>query len=194
MISFEDINLKYNKKKLQDNIDLIDTKYITDIQIKLADFGLCTPIDYSNFDIQTRHYRAPEIILGYEYNENCDMWSVGCLVYELLIGDVLFNPSKYQCITTSRCHIYDMICVFGKIPEHLINKSLNKSNFYKQNGTLKGIHEIQFNPISTLIISKLNNDPLTDIVLDFLNKTFNYDPFKRLSVLEALKHPFLQDK
>jgi len=195
MISFEEINYKYNKNKetLQDNIEIIDEKYIIDIQIKLADFGLCTPINYSNFDIQTRHYRAPEIILGYEYNENCDMWSVGCLVYELLIGDVLFNPSKYHNVTTSRCHIYDMICLFGKIPEYLINKSLNKSNFYKQNGTLKGIYEVEFNPFTSTITAKIADNQITGHLFDFLNKTFVYDPFKRLTVSDALKHPFIRE-
>ena len=45
-------------------------------------------------DIQTRHYRAPEIILGLNYNEKADIWSFGCLLLEMLTGEYFFDPKK----------------------------------------------------------------------------------------------------
>jgi len=45
--------------------------------------------------IQSRYYRAPEIILGIEYNYPIDMWSFGCILVELYIGHALF-PGKTE--------------------------------------------------------------------------------------------------
>lgn len=43
-------------------------------------------------DIQTRQYRAPEVILGVKYGTECDTWSVACQTFELATGDLLFEP------------------------------------------------------------------------------------------------------
>ena len=65
------------------------------IKIKLSDFGSCIDIEEDmSFNIQTRYYRAPEIILCHKFNETCDIWSIGCIIYELLTGKILFNPDK----------------------------------------------------------------------------------------------------
>ena len=37
-------------------------------------------------------YRCPEVILGAEYDTSADMWSLACIVFELLTGDLLFDP------------------------------------------------------------------------------------------------------
>ena len=66
------------------------------IHIKIADMGNATPIHkkFTN-DIQTRQYRSPEAILGmYEWDEKVDVFSVACLVFELLTGEYLFNPKS----------------------------------------------------------------------------------------------------
>ena len=44
--------------------------------------------------MQTRQYRAPEVILGYNYDETIDIWSLACIIFELLTGDVLFEPKS----------------------------------------------------------------------------------------------------
>ena len=51
---------------------MIDDKYLDEnnIIVKLSDFGSCCNVDLQFFDIQTRYYRAPEILLNYPYNEN----------------------------------------------------------------------------------------------------------------------------
>jgi serine/threonine-protein kinase SRPK3 len=46
-------------------------------------------------DIQTRQYRAPEILIGAKWNERVDNWSMACLTFELLTGDYLFDPRTY---------------------------------------------------------------------------------------------------
>lgn len=61
-------------------------------KIVLIDFGTSLKLDSYHPDIIcTRHYRAPEVILGYEYDLKSDVWSLGCILYEFIIGEVLFH-------------------------------------------------------------------------------------------------------
>ena len=63
------------------------------ISVKLADLGNACWIDrHFTPDIQTRQYRAPEVIIGAPYDQSADMWSLACLIFELLTGDYLFDP------------------------------------------------------------------------------------------------------
>jgi dual specificity tyrosine-phosphorylation-regulated kinase 2/3/4 len=71
--------------------------------IKVIDFGSST---YENEQfytyIQSRFYRAPEIMLGIRYTPAIDMWSLGCILYELFVGFPLFagedEKEQMQCI------------------------------------------------------------------------------------------------
>lgn len=190
------IEKKYSKDK-NNSIQYIDDKYLKNIDIKLADFGNCRKITHNKYDIQTRHYRAPEIILGYEYNEKCDMWSVGCVLFELLTGVILFNPKKSERFNTNRTHVFMMISLFGNIPHELIEKSKYKTHFFKVNGQLKGdVPELKYSPLYQIVRDKLKdkpeyNDENLFLLTDLLYKLFNYDPIKRPSAREALTHKFL---
>ncbi|XBW37529.1 hypothetical protein QEN19_003111 [Hanseniaspora menglaensis] len=60
--------------------------------IKLIDFGTSIGTNAYHPDIIcTRHYRAPEIILGYPYDKKSDVWSLGAVLYEFAVGEVLFH-------------------------------------------------------------------------------------------------------
>jgi dual specificity tyrosine-phosphorylation-regulated kinase 2/3/4 len=59
--------------------------------VKVIDFGTaCEEGDCAFNYIQSRYYRAPEIILGMKYDRAIDMWSLGCIVAELFTGEALF--------------------------------------------------------------------------------------------------------
>ena len=69
--------------------------------VKVIDFGSATYIYEECQDyVQTRPYRAPEIIFGCDYNYAVDMWSVGCILYELLTSKVLFSQKNLHEIIT----------------------------------------------------------------------------------------------
>jgi serine/threonine-protein kinase SRPK3 len=196
MREIENTYSKKNRKKKND-LQMVHEKYIHDINIKLADFGTCKTLNYKNYHIQTRYYRAPEIIMEYKYNENCDMWSIGCVLYELLIGELLFDPDKKRRFNRDRNHIYDMICLLGKVPDHLIEKSGKKSVFFKKNGLLKGMYEIEYYPLYKLLFKKLNgrhdiNQEQLFLTIDLLYKLLNYDPFNRPSPKVALQHKWFE--
>ena len=66
-----------------------------DLQVKLCDMGNACYVDKHYSDIiQTREYRSPEVILGGEYDETADIWSLACMIFELVTGDYLFDPKK----------------------------------------------------------------------------------------------------
>ncbi|NXT87300.1 MK09 kinase, partial [Anhinga rufa] len=66
----------------------------SDCTLKILDFGLartaCTNFMMTPY-VVTRYYRAPEVILGMGYKENVDIWSVGCIMGELVKGCVIFQ-------------------------------------------------------------------------------------------------------
>lgn len=180
-----DLEKKFNEidDKYRNAVELIPKKYIDNIQVKLSDFGNCISLEKKTYKIQTRYYRAPEIILEYDFSEKCDIWSVGCMLYELLTGEVLFDPIKERRLCTDRVHIYQMIQLFGKIPDDLINKCRRKVEFFKQNGLLKSIYEIDFT--NSLNISLFHSDhSLTYLFIQI----FAFDPHKRPSANELLKN------
>lgn len=67
-------------------------KILNDPSIQIIDFGSAIFNDeYHSSIVSTRHYRAPEIILGTGWSFPCDIWSIGCILVELIIGEPLFK-------------------------------------------------------------------------------------------------------
>lgn len=72
-------------------------KSINNTQIKVIDFGSsCFIHDHLSSYVQSRSYRAPEVILGCKYDYKIDMWSLGCILAELYTGNVIFQNDSIQ--------------------------------------------------------------------------------------------------
>lgn len=92
-----------------------NSRILTNTDIRLIDFGSATfEQDYHSSVVSTRHYRAPEIILGMGWSYPCDIWSIGCILVEFLTGDALFQTHD------NLEHLAMMVVVLGKIPAKLI--------------------------------------------------------------------------
>ncbi|RKP14062.1 kinase-like domain-containing protein [Piptocephalis cylindrospora] len=87
---------------------------IVDSEIRLIDFGSATfNTEYHSAIVSTRHYRAPEIILGIGWSYPCDLWSIGCILVELYTGEALFQThDNFE-------HLAMMEKVLGPIPTRL---------------------------------------------------------------------------
>ncbi|EQB61744.1 protein kinase yak1 [Vairimorpha apis BRL 01] len=72
--------------------------------IKIIDFGsaFISP-QQSNFYVQSRYYRSPEVILGIPYSNLCDIWSFGCIIYEIYMGVPIF-PGKDNADLLGKIH------------------------------------------------------------------------------------------
>ena len=67
-------------------------------QIKVIDFGSATFSDqYHSTVVSTRHYRAPEVILGLGWSFEADIWSIGCILVELVTGSASVQQSS-KCV------------------------------------------------------------------------------------------------
>lgn len=93
--------------------------------IKLIDFGSATfEAHHHSAVISTRHYRAPEVILGLGWTYPCDLWSIGCILVELYTGQALFQTHE------NLEHLAMMNTVLGPIPESMIHRADQYSQKY----------------------------------------------------------------
>lgn len=93
-------------------------KVLLDTEIRLIDFGSATFQDeYHSSVVSTRHYRAPEIILGLGWSYPCDIWSIGCILVEFFTGDALFQTHD----NLEHLAMMESVCG-GKMDSHLIQQ------------------------------------------------------------------------
>lgn len=93
--------------------------------IKLIDFGSATfESHHHSAVISTRHYRAPEVILGLGWTYPCDLWSIGCILVELYTGQALFQTHE------NLEHLAMMHVVLGPIPDSMICRADRYSQKY----------------------------------------------------------------
>lgn len=96
-------------------------KILKDPKIYTIDFGSAIFQDeYHSSIISTRHYRAPEIILGVGWSFPCDIWSVGAIMIELLTGEALFKTHE------NPQHLAMMEKIIGKrVDVNMVRKCIN---------------------------------------------------------------------
>jgi serine/threonine-protein kinase SRPK3 len=171
-----------------DEEQLIDN--IHHIQVKLSDFGVCMMMDQlSRGDIQTRYYRAPEIILRSSYTEKIDIWSIGCLMYELLTGELLFDPDKTDDLSRDRCQVAEFVCKVKPFPLEILHQYRKRNVFFDSNGLLKYDFKIQDSFQKTLEHKLLNRNDMAlyPIIVHFIERCLEIDPSKRADIHECIQ-------
>jgi len=103
--------------------------------LKTFDFGSAFSLlcDARNYALVTRWYRPPEIILKTpDWGCSVDIWSFGCILFELVTGTVLFpsSPEARDTVPTLNDHLHLVTQLIGPIPPQLINKGINKDLYY----------------------------------------------------------------
>lgn len=174
-----------------ENMLFVDSSYVTTMDdktnkefrqikcsdIRLIDFGSAKrDHNYNGQLINTRYYRAPELILLLAWNQACDIWSIGCSLIEMYNGNVLFpthNDAK---------HLAMMETVLGAIPHTMAN-----NNYWISNETAAEVRQ-HCKPINEYRLAESEDH------IDFFNlikKMLAFDPSERITAAEALNHPFL---
>ncbi|GAB4833058.1 dual specificity protein kinase yak1 [Ancistrocladus abbreviatus] len=102
------------------------------VEVKIIDFGSACMEDRTVYSyIQSRYYRSPEVLLGYQYSTAIDMWSFGCIVAELFLGLPLFpGASEFDLLKR-------MIRILGgQPPDYILKDAKNTSKFFKCVGSV----------------------------------------------------------
>jgi len=163
--------------------------------IKLIDFGSATFNSHHHTAvISTRHYRAPEVILGSGWTYPCDIFSIGCILVELFTGDAMFQTHE------NHEHLALFEKAFGPVPLSMIQKADKSAKKYFENGRLiwPGNHSISSQKhvqnqlsLKDIIIIEPHSEVLFSFY-DLLLQLLQYEPEKRPTASEALNHPFFK--
>uniref|UniRef100_A0A8D2Q4D4 non-specific serine/threonine protein kinase n=1 Tax=Varanus komodoensis TaxID=61221 RepID=A0A8D2Q4D4_VARKO len=158
-------------------------------RVKVIDFGSASHVSKAvcSTYLQSRYYRAPEIILGLPFCEAIDMWSLGCVIAELFLGWPLYpGASEYD-------QIRYISQTQGLPAEYLLSAGTKTSRFFNRDPNLGY-------PLWRLKVNMSTDLEGTDMLaekadrreyIDLLKKMLTIDADKRITPLKTLNHPFV---
>jgi len=184
-----------------DNILVNDNKTV----LKICDLGSASDSSESEITpfLVSRYYRPPEIILGLPYDESVDVWSIGCTLYELYTGKILFpgrdNNQMLRYIMELKGRIQPKMIRRGQF----MNEHFDEDLRFIQQDVDKFTNKILAKQV---VITKPTMDLRTRLsgsriddedkllfghFIDFLENCLSVNPEKRICPKDALLHPFL---
>ncbi|KAF5806023.1 putative dual-specificity kinase CMGC-DYRK-PRP4 family [Helianthus annuus] len=158
-------------------------------EVKVIDLGSsCFETDHLCSYVQSRSYRAPEVILGLPYDKKIDIWSLGCILAELCTGNVLFQNDSPATLLAR------VIGVISPIGQDMLAKGRDTYKYFSKNHMLYERNQ-DTNRLEYLIPKKTSlrhRLPMGDEgFIDFVSYLLEINPKKRPSATKALKHPWL---
>ncbi|XP_012549616.1 probable serine/threonine-protein kinase dyrk2 isoform X3 [Bombyx mori] len=164
-----------------------DLRRVKRSDVRLIDFGSAT-FDHEHHStiVSTRHYRAPEVILELGWSQPCDVWSIGCIMFELYLGITLFQTHD------NREHLAMMERILGPIPYRMARKTRTKYFYHgkldweEKSSAGRYVRE----NCKPLLRYLLNNNEEARQLFDLIARMLEYEPSQRVTLRDALKHPF----
>ena len=158
------------------------TKNYRKYKVVIGDMGFSKL--YSNrvltSKVCTLWYRAPELLLGHtEYSPNIDIWSLGCIVVEMIIGRTLWAGS---------CEINQLDRILQTLGTPNFDRNL-KPNIYQ---TLNIAPKRSRNKLSASLSELLNTPNINDEMINLVENMLIVDPTERFCCYESLNHPLFQ--
>lgn len=176
--------------------------------IKIIDFGSSCHIGKTMYPyIQSRFYRSPEVLLGLPYDQAIDIWSFGCILYELHTGDPIFNGNSEQ------DQVFKITETFGIPPSHMLERGRKTANYFRRNSKTQAWERVvtrtEYLPVGSRKLSSLLGSSTGgpggrrrgepghtredyERFEDLLRKLMALDPAERITPAEAMNHEFLR--
>lgn len=188
-------DLECNDTNIQQNNEyIVDKKFIELPRVILSDFGNWISIDDLNKrgDIQTRHYRAPEIILRLDLDEKIDIWAFGCTIFELMFGHVLFNSNKSNNISADLQQLYDIQSIFGLFPKNFF-KSRKCNFFFRYKYLCETFKNIKFIDFDKYFDEKIKNKEMKNREMNDQGdvndkKILKYELYEMIKINKCIKN------
>ena len=181
-------------KQLNEKMNRRGPEIDPSIEVKVCDIGnACWFNHHFSTIIQTRQYRAPEVLLGINYNETSDIWSLACMIFELATGDFLFEPRKGDTYSKNDDHLAQIIELLGKMPKKFALSGSDSYKYFDKKGKLRRIKKLVYYPLKNVLMEKYNfKEKEAQALTDFMLPMLEYYPEKRASARELLRHPWLK--
>lgn len=185
----EDNNRNANLNIRDDNFNNRDIR--DNWVVKICDFGMARVINKEMTPgVVTLWYRAPELLLGCtRYGPEIDVWSLGCILYEMLNGVPIFRGG------TEVEQLDNIIRRCGSI-ENDSMPAVEKYSLYKKYNLIKGERNIKNKEYirrynSTNSSSNISKD--IDTILDLVDKMLILDPERRIKIEDIFLHEFIKN-
>ncbi|KAI3357941.1 hypothetical protein L3Q82_016331, partial [Scortum barcoo] len=144
-------------------------------------------------DIQTRQYRALEVLIGAEYGPPADIWSTAyCMAFELATGDYLFEPHSGEDYTRDEDHIAHIIELLGPVPLPFALSGRYSREYFNRRGELRHISSLKPWGLFEVLLEKYEW-PLDQAAQfsDFLLTMLELEPERRATAAQCLQHAWL---
>ncbi|KAA8532076.1 hypothetical protein F0562_006782 [Nyssa sinensis] len=191
-----------------------------DMRCKVVDFGNACWADKQFIEeIQTRQYRAPEVILRSGFSFSVDMWSFACTAFELATGEMMFTPKGGEGFSEDEDHLALMMELLGKMPRKVSTLSplplvrqilqlithfyiflvkqiaiggARSKDYFDRHGDLKRIRRLKYWPLDRILVDKFKfSDTDAREFAEFLCPLLDFAPEKRPTAQQCLQHPWL---
>ncbi|XP_068033900.1 SRSF protein kinase 3-like [Anomalospiza imberbis] len=172
----------------------LDPRAAPRLRIKIADLGNgCWVHKHFTEDIQTRQYRALEVLLGAGYGPPADIWSTACMAFELATGDYLFEPHSGEEYSRDEDHIAHVIELLGEIPRHVALGGRYSREFFNRRGELRHIRHLRPWGLRAVLQEKYEwpRGPAAAFAR-FLRPMLAFEPARRATARQCLQHPWLR--
>jgi serine/threonine protein kinase len=164
------------------------------VAYKVADLGNACWVDkHFSDDIQTRQYRSPETIINAGYDTSADIWSLACMIFELITGDYLFDPKASEEYPRDEDHIALFSELLGPMPKTLIARGKRSMTYFNRRGELRHIKSLRFWGLEGVLQQKYHMHPIeAKGMASFLIPMLRLAPEERASAQSLLEHPWLK--
>ncbi|RAH41533.1 serine/threonine-protein kinase [Aspergillus brunneoviolaceus CBS 621.78] len=165
------------------------------ISVKIADLGnACWVGHHFTNDIQTRQYRSPEVILGSKWGASTDIWSMACMVFELITGDYLFDPQSGTKYGKDDDHIAQIIELLGPFPKSLCLSGKWSQEIFNRKGELRNIHRLRHWSLPDVLREKYHFSVEESLrISEFLLPMLEVSPERRANAGGMAAHEWMKD-